>query len=296
MSLSSENCRDSHIGTGLVDTYNYTFKIFAATDLRVIVVDDEGEEETLVLGVDYSVTGVGSSSGGSITLLDGDLADGFILVIKRVRPLTQSTRIRNQSEFYAATHEDVFDKIVMITQQLNEKLVRAFQLAESADPEDFDPHLPAEIIAESVVVINEAGDGLELIPFSTLIGPTGPQGDPGTDGADGDGFINAGPFTVTENTTQELSGEVYDSDEYIQIDYVAQVRRGTSVFSRLEYSFFFIDGAWEAVNGGERFPDSANFSGVTFDIDPVTGQIDSTANNSGDGNAIVTIKKTLWPT
>lgn len=162
MSLSSTTSRVSYTGNNTTDTYAYTFKIFSASDLRVTKVIS-GVESTLVLNTDYTVTGVGGVSGGNIVLTAGNLATGHILVIRRVRTLTQTTDIRNQGTFYPEAHENVFDKLVMNDQQQQDEINRSVKLPESLTSSSFDPTLPRDIVGASgkVPVLNSTGDGFD---------------------------------------------------------------------------------------------------------------------------------------
>ena len=146
MTISSTNNRNDYTGNGSTADYDYTFRIFSDTDLEVTVLDpDSGAETELTLTTHYTVDGVGDEGGGQISLVDGlfDWIDGsgfldtdWILTIRRVRPLTQSTDIRNQGDFYPEVHEDAFDHLVMIAQQQDEELGRALKLPVTASESD----------------------------------------------------------------------------------------------------------------------------------------------------------------
>ncbi len=131
MSLSSTTARNDYTGNGSTAVYSYIFKILAATDLKVTKRDTSNVETLLVLNTDYTVTGVGFASGGSITLTAGNLPTGYKLTIRRVRPLTQTTDIRNQGPFYPEIHEDAFDHQVMLAQQQQDEIDRAIKLPET---------------------------------------------------------------------------------------------------------------------------------------------------------------------
>ena len=139
MSISSTTNRNDYVGNGAAFTYAYGFKIFLSSELLVTVVNLTGVETTLVLNTDYSVTGVANNSGGNIVLINasqswlttGFLTTGFGLTVRRVRALTQTTDIRNQGDFYPETHEDVFDKQVMISQQQQDEIDRTLKLPET---------------------------------------------------------------------------------------------------------------------------------------------------------------------
>lgn len=106
------------------------------------------------------------------------------------------------------------------------------------------------------------------------------------------GYTTAGPFVVTENTSADLTGLLFNHVAFTQIDFIARIIRGTAVFVRAEFSVFYRNGAWEMVDGGLRYVSTT--SGVTFVVDATTAQISATVDNSGDGNATIDIKKLSW--
>lgn len=180
MTVSSTTNRVSYTGNDSTDTYNYTFRIFANTDLLVIVKNTTTDvETTLTLTTDYTVTGVGGS-GGTIVLAGSgkawqgtgaNLNTGYKLYIRRVLPLKQLTDIRNQGDFYPEVHEDALDKLIMIEQQQQDELDRAVKLSETIDPADFDATIPADAVgaASMSLVINATGDGFDVGPTTTEI-------------------------------------------------------------------------------------------------------------------------------
>ena len=138
MSVLSTTNRNSYVGNDTANSYAYGFKVFAETDLVVTVKDTSSPpvETTLALTTDYTVTGVGSTSGGNVVLVDaaqawltgGNLKNGYTIVVRRVVPLTQTTDIRNQGDFYPEAHEDRFDKLVMADQQQQDEIDRSVKL------------------------------------------------------------------------------------------------------------------------------------------------------------------------
>ena len=172
MTISSTTSRVEYTGNGAVDTYAYTFRIFVKGDLLVTVLNTATPpvETTLTVDTDYTVTGMGSSTGGNVVLVnsaqawldgDGDLLTNYVLIIRRVRALTQETDIRNQGDFLPETHEDQFDREVMIAQQQQDEINRSVKLPESLTSADFDPTLPTDLAGSVslVPVTNAAGDG-----------------------------------------------------------------------------------------------------------------------------------------
>lgn len=141
MSLSSTTMKNNYTGNGTTNVYAYGFKIFDEDDLRVIVVDSDGVETVLTKTTDYTVSGVLSSSGGNVTLVNasqawldssGYLKTGYSMVIIRSPELKQESYFRNQGSYFPETHESQFDKIVMLLQLLNNGVSRAPKLKETS--------------------------------------------------------------------------------------------------------------------------------------------------------------------
>lgn len=116
MTVSTEVDHNDYTGNGVTTSFPYTFRIFQKTDLMVQVVDLSENITVLTLDTDYSVTGAGTYSGGSV-VLSSPLANGWQISISRELPATQETDLRNQGKFFAEVHEDAFDKLTMLIQQ-----------------------------------------------------------------------------------------------------------------------------------------------------------------------------------
>jgi hypothetical protein len=138
MTVSATTSRNDYIGDGSAGgsgaPYTVSFRFFADADLLVTKRDAAGSETTLALGIDYAVTGAGSTNGGTMTLTAGNLAAGYTLTVRRVLDLLQQTDLRNQGSFLAETHERVFDRLVMIAQQQQDTLERSLVAAETDGP------------------------------------------------------------------------------------------------------------------------------------------------------------------
>lgn len=203
MTLATTVNRVKYTGNDSTDTYSYAFKIFDEDDLVVIIRNTStGTKYTLVKTTDYTVAGIGTSAGGDITLVNSgaawagtgtNLDSGHVLYILRVCDLTQDTDIRNTGAFYPETHEDKFDYLTMVVQQLQDQINRVPLLPQDYSPADFTNDL-GDPTADYGVVVNATGDGFdfaELAPAGPT-GPQGPQGDPGADGSDGLGVPAGG--------------------------------------------------------------------------------------------------------
>lgn len=198
MTVSSETSRVEYTGNGATSVYAYTFKIFDESELLVTRRNLSDVETTLVLNTDYTVSGVGVSSGGNVTLTAGNLTSGFILTIRRVRELKQETEFRNQSEFYPELHETAFDKLVMIDQQQQDEINRSLKLAETIDPADFDPTLPSDLPALSFVQVNDDATGFTAGPFPNVNNEVGTLTASRALASDGSGQVVASAITATE--------------------------------------------------------------------------------------------------
>ena len=68
MTVTSTNQKVSFSGNGSTTVFAYNFKIFAETDLLVILRSSTGTETTQNLTSNYTVSGVGVTSGGNVTM------------------------------------------------------------------------------------------------------------------------------------------------------------------------------------------------------------------------------------
>lgn len=116
MTVASELNHNQYTGNGQTTSFDYEFRIFKNSHLLVQVTNLEGVITTLVLGTDYTVTGVGAS-GGKVVLTN-PLAAGWAISLDRNLPIVQETDLRNQGTFYAETHEDAFDYLTMLIQRV----------------------------------------------------------------------------------------------------------------------------------------------------------------------------------
>ncbi|EJY0922964.1 tail spike protein [Salmonella enterica] len=121
MTVSTEVDHNDYTGNGVTTSFPYTFRIFKKSDLVVQVVDLSENITELTLDTDYTVTGAGGYTGGNV-VLSSPLANGYQISISRELPVTQETDLRNQGKFFAEVHEDAFDKLTMLIQQVRSLL------------------------------------------------------------------------------------------------------------------------------------------------------------------------------
>ncbi|EPD9230945.1 glycosyl hydrolase family 28-related protein [Escherichia coli] len=121
MTVSTVVDHNDYTGNGITTSFPYTFRIFKKTDLTVSVIDLSENITVLVLDTDYTVTNAGGYEGGSVVLTT-PLANGWQISIARDLEATQETDLRNQGKFFAEVHEDAFDKLTMLIQQVGSML------------------------------------------------------------------------------------------------------------------------------------------------------------------------------
>lgn len=109
-------------GNGAATSFPFAFKVFDKTDLQIILTDSLGNETTLTLDSDYSITvnvDQDASPGGSITypLVGLPMPSGFTLAGVGSLPNLQKTDITNSGGFYPQVIEDALDYLTILVQQ-----------------------------------------------------------------------------------------------------------------------------------------------------------------------------------
>jgi hypothetical protein len=129
MTVSSTTARASYTGNGTTTVFAVPFYFLAAADLRVIL--RTGTTEVVqTLTTNYTVTGAGVASGGSVTMLVAPAA-GTTLTILRNTPTTQETDLLPNDRLPAESLETALDKLTMLVQQVDEVADRALQFPAS---------------------------------------------------------------------------------------------------------------------------------------------------------------------
>ena len=130
MTVSSTTVKNSYSGNSSTTAFAYTFKIFADTDLQVIIRSSTGTETTKTLTTHYTVSGAGDASGGNVTFTSGNTpATGETVVIRRGVPQTQAIDYIANDPFPAESHEEGLDRATMTIQQMQEELDRSFKVS-----------------------------------------------------------------------------------------------------------------------------------------------------------------------
>jgi hypothetical protein len=175
MTIEANEPRNYYVGNGATEVFSFDFLILDDDDIGVQVRETStGEKFDLEIGTDYSVSGVGDSDGGTVTLVDdgqewldaeGDLKAGYEILLVRTMNYTQPTSIKNQGSYHARIHEAAFDRLSMQIQQLESKVKRAIQYDQFEEVDELDPTFPV-LSPGAIPVMNDAGT--KLIEGPTL--------------------------------------------------------------------------------------------------------------------------------
>lgn len=126
MALSTTVSKVVLAGNSATTVWPYTFPIPDAASLQVTFTDAAGVQ-TLLSASQFSVTGLGTTTGGNVTypLAGSPIATGTKITIARVVDYTQSTVFTNQGGYFPQVTESRFDRVMMAVQQLADSVRRA---------------------------------------------------------------------------------------------------------------------------------------------------------------------------
>ena len=160
MTVSSTTVKNSYSGNGSTTQFAYGFKIFADTDLIVIIrTDSTGAETVKTLTTHYTVSGAGDASGGNVTFTSGNTpASGQTVVIIREVPQTEAIDYIANDPFPADSHEEGLDRGTMTTQQVQEELNRAIKLSRTNTMTSTEFTTSAADRANKVLAFNASGE------------------------------------------------------------------------------------------------------------------------------------------
>jgi hypothetical protein len=160
MTVSSTTVKNSYSGNGSTTQFAYGYKIFADSDLIVIIrTDSTGAETVKTLTTHYTVAGAGDASGGSITFTSGNTpASGQTVVIIREVPQTQAIDYIANDPFPAESHEEGLDRGTMTTQQVQEELNRSIKLSRTNTMTSTEFTVGATDRANKVLAFDSSGE------------------------------------------------------------------------------------------------------------------------------------------
>lgn len=168
MTISTTSNKVIGLGNGVTTVWPFSFLIQTAAQLVVIYTDADGIETTLP-SAQYSVTGLGLPTGGSVTypLSGSAIVNGTSLTVMRVLPYQQLVSLTGQNNFYPAVVEQGMDTLEMQIQQIGEIAARTLAFGPSVNLSGVSLNLPAPE-AGLGLVWNATGTG--LINAATVTG------------------------------------------------------------------------------------------------------------------------------
>lgn len=125
MTVSNTVSSVTFTGNGLTTVFPYTFLIPANGDAEVVVYDSVTMTEiTLTVGVDCTISGIGSALGGNVTYNPSGvpLPATKNITIRREVALTQTLDLTRQSNSDPTSLEAELDRMVMMIQQISTTL------------------------------------------------------------------------------------------------------------------------------------------------------------------------------
>ena len=127
MPVTGATTRNDHTSASGQTVFAYTFEILDQADIKVFK-----NNTLLTLTTDYTVSGVGSDSGGNVTLTSGATVNDVVSIVLAMS-ITRTTNYQNAGDFLASDVNGDFDKAYISLNQLQTGLNRSIHLADS-DP------------------------------------------------------------------------------------------------------------------------------------------------------------------
>lgn len=299
--------KEQWLGNNALSSYTFDFTIQDLQHLLVIVQDSTGTEVYRLRGDDVSfLAGVtfDSKLGGGTISLQSVLPNGWILTALQANDApTQPSEFKDKFSFTLERFELALDYMITSIQRVAYLAQRSLKIHDLDDSYAFNPMLPKGIAdhARATLIINSAANGFDYGPTSDDILAAKTYSDAASASASSaaasaasiSGMVRSGPFAaIPPNTNLDL--ETIDHAIYTEVDYIARIKRGTTVYARVEFSIFYRNGAWEYAESTGRHADASSDPGVTFSVG-VGGTINAAVANDGGSSAIIDLNKILWP-
>jgi len=125
--VEDNGARIQYVASAAQTEFDYPFEITADADLNVYV---DGVLQTLT--THYTVAGEGDDAGGELTFLTGRTA-GQVITIVRDTAVTRDTTFGQNAPLTSAAFNREFDKLFVISQELEEKISRSLRLPETVE-------------------------------------------------------------------------------------------------------------------------------------------------------------------
>ena len=155
MSISSSTRKAGPFAcNGATVAFPFAFKVFQASDVRVVRTDTNEAESDLVLNTSYTValnTDQDANPGGTVTTVAAYAAGNFITLTSKLENL-QPVTLTNQGGFYPKVINTALDRLTILVQQVVEQVGRAVKTPISSGL------TPDQLIADLYAVEANAGN------------------------------------------------------------------------------------------------------------------------------------------
>ncbi|BCB27060.1 hypothetical protein SKTS_19460 [Sulfurimicrobium lacus] len=119
---------------GATVAFPFSFKVFAAGDVRVVLTEAAGIESDLTIAMNYSVAinaDQDANPGGTVTTV-ATYATGYLITLTSQVQNLQPVTLTNQGGFYPKVINDALDRLTILVQQVAEQVGRAVKVGISS--------------------------------------------------------------------------------------------------------------------------------------------------------------------
>lgn len=152
MTVSVQTPTSSQAANGVTTAFPFAYKVRSAADLVVTLADAIGNETAQTLGVHYTVSGAGTSS-GTVTFLAAP-ANGLTVRTRRVTALSRSTDYQGNGDLLAATLNNDVDALWLALQEVASGAQSAANTVHAPPGESLTQLLPAAQRLDKLLVFN----------------------------------------------------------------------------------------------------------------------------------------------
>lgn len=172
--IPNENKRNEYTGDGTEDTFAYTFRVEAKSEIQVLV-----DNVVKTLDTHYTIDAIQQDAGGNV-IFNTAPVNGAVITILLAPAITQLVDYSEGSPFPAETHERALDKLTRIGLMLTEKVGRALKFQKSSLYDEItvpDPENNTVLGWQSGVLVNlpSAAAGAPATAFQVNGTPTASQ-------------------------------------------------------------------------------------------------------------------------
>ena len=173
--IPADDRREQYVATAGQTVFPYNYPIFFETDLTIWRTNATplppalAVTDLLVLGVDYTVTGVRQQNGGDV-ILTTPSQDGDLITVESVTIVDRLTDFQQAGDFFSSDVNLDYDRIVTMIQERKREIERSLRLR----PEDpsVDLFLPvASVRALNFLAFDEFGNARAVRNLDTNLVP-----------------------------------------------------------------------------------------------------------------------------